>query len=122
MLMRRFLITKLKHCSSKYWAQKFLHISEKKTFRQAGSGFLQILLRIQAKSSKIRTQAAVKSQNFQNSKIFSFTLHLGSKVIWIEIRYQFLSTYKEARYTVKKVIVFPVLSRDVTNHTFPGRE
>ncbi len=25
-------------------------------------------------------------------------------------------------YTVKKVIFFPVPSRDVTNHTLPGRE
>jgi hypothetical protein len=25
-------------------------------------------------------------------------------------------------YTVKKVIVFPVLNRDVTNQTLPGRE
>jgi hypothetical protein len=108
--MSRFILHKtgepnLKHCFSKYCTvnNKWLHISEKETtFRQAGSGFLQILLRIQAKFSKIRTQTDVKSQNFLNFKIFSFNLHPGSKIIWTEIRFRFSSTISGSYIHCKK--------------------
>jgi hypothetical protein len=55
----------------------------------------------------------------ENSKHMIYTSSLRSGAIergWIPFLYRFLL------YTVKKVIDFPVPSRDVTYQTLPGRE
>jgi hypothetical protein len=38
------------------------------------------------------------------------------------VQHHLLNLYRVAPCTVKKVIVFPVPGRDVTNQTLPGRE